>query len=368
MTESKFRDFKFDENVIKTIDTGKYPCSKCNLDFSSKSNSNSRKNCKVCEGIGFNEMNEEIIILKRFFDYRMQIVLEKITSVRAISQSQSHKYPDIPDDLSNIEKRTVSMNNLSINNSLFMDFPLDRDKNDNRAKICCEDCEMNPIVTRKYMCTLCDDFFLCQNCYENNECIVDSHLPEHPMVEFHSNSLLNSLNREDPITNSLKPSIISGRRVFENDEYDTGFRGTTYTMAVINDYLEARFVIWNKGLRKFPKHTRLKLINTAPRLGFVDVPIDRINPKAQTELKTLLKFNPDITLLIFRLHSPMTGYFGKELHMSIKIVKSPPQNPQYIVDITTQNKTPIQSNYRMKSFKNNLGLGGLCQGIGSVFG
>ena len=53
----------------------------------------------------------------------------------------------------------------------------------------CEGCGLDPMVGYRYMCTICDDYNLCENCEER---LVIGH--GHPFIKVTYSSLLNSFN------------------------------------------------------------------------------------------------------------------------------------------------------------------------------
>ena len=53
----------------------------------------------------------------------------------------------------------------------------------------CEGCGLDPLVGRRYMCTICDDYNLCENCEQE---LAVRH--NHPFIKVTYPSLLNSFN------------------------------------------------------------------------------------------------------------------------------------------------------------------------------
>lgn len=83
------------------------------------------------------------------------------------------------DNISRIENdpnaKTSSLNNSL---SIFQDHSILRSD----VVHTCEDCGMSPIVGPKYVCTECDDFYLCQSCKEFPNKDMD-HCRKHRVVE-----------------------------------------------------------------------------------------------------------------------------------------------------------------------------------------
>ena len=348
------------------------------------------------------EMSAEMILLKKYFDHRMKQVYDKYScqnpalfaqqQKRPANPAAESKFPLFPDDLSRIEaisfctslqdhQSTLQAfqggNNTQINNnsSAFKDLfgsrkspsPEARNpfKQARETKFTCEECGMKPIAGPKFYLVKAPERIFCINCYLSQKEVSSSiafkrfeTLSEYKMLTragghrsaAKDHNCCQKMPNGSSETHSYLYDAIPGSANRVKEEYSICGKTLTYLLAILNT-----------GQRKFPKATRLNLLDSEE-----SIPLSRLEQYETEEIELQLPCRDEDFEVKLQCYSEEVGYFGNEIILEIELQSKPPATTTYIYNVRcrgqfTKRKGFVLSKEGLKIDQ----VGSMCRELGS---